>query len=521
METLESYVREQWQAGDDPVSTLVNPASGQPIALTSTQGIDEGALLDFARHRGGAGLRAMTFAERGTALMALSRKLHDAREELIEASVVNAGTTRSDAKFDIDGATGTLAYYGRLGQRLGDRTVLLDGEGEQLTRSSRYYGFHIQTPRPGVAVHINAFNFPAWGLAEKAAVAFLAGMPVVTKPATATALTAHRVAKHVVAAGVLPPGAFQFVCGSVGSLLDRLVLHDVLAFTGSSETAAKLRRLEAVIDGSVRLNVEADSLNASVLGADVEPDSETYRMFVRDCAREITQKTGQKCTAVRRIFVPAASVDRVEEDLREVLMAVTVGDPALSEVNMGPLATARQLEDVRAGVQRLRASGARSVSGSATTVDRVGGAEGGFFVAPLLLRADEPGEASAVHEHEVFGPVATLMAYDGVDEVVRWVALGRGGLVTSLYSDDPDVVRSVALGLAPLHGRVFVGSRKIADQAPPPGAVLASCVHGGPGRAGGGEELGGLRGLSFYLQRTVLQGDRALLERVLSAPVGA
>jgi oxepin-CoA hydrolase/3-oxo-5,6-dehydrosuberyl-CoA semialdehyde dehydrogenase len=374
----------------------------------------------------------------------------------------------------------------------------------------------VRVPRRGAAVHVNAFNFPAWGLAEKAAVALLAGMPVVSKPATSTALLAYRVMQVLVKENVLPEGALQLVCGSPGDMLSHLGAEDVLAFTGSGSTGALLRKLESVVLRSVRVNVEADSLNAAVLGTDVEPGSDTYLMFVRDVAKEITQKTGQKCTATRRIFVPPALVDRVIEDLSEQLSRIKVGDPALEDVRMGPLATAQQLRDVRAGIERLVSGGARVAYGSATEVSTIGAdAKKGFFIGPMLLRADAPRDARAVHEHEVFGPVATVMPYESPEDAVSLVSLGEGGLVSSVYSDDRKLLETVVLGIAPYHGRVLVGSKKVADQAIAPGMVLPSCVHGGPGRAGGGEELGGERGLAFYTQRTAIQGDRALLDRIL------
>jgi oxepin-CoA hydrolase/3-oxo-5,6-dehydrosuberyl-CoA semialdehyde dehydrogenase len=458
----------------------------------------------------------MTFAERGAMLKAMSKALHEAREELIAASMANAGTPRGDSKFDIDGATGTLAYYASLGKRLGDRRVLVEGPGEQLTRSARFWGHHIKLPRRGVAVHINAFNFPAWGLGEKAAVALLAGVPVVTKPATATALLAFRCMEVLVESGVLPAGALQFVAGSAGDMLDHMTGQDVLAFTGSGETGAMLRGFERVVGKSVRINVEADSLNSAILAPDVEAGSDAYLMFIRDTAREMTQKTGQKCTAVRRIFVPSGMVDRVTEDLGEQLSLVKIGMPSAEGARMGSLASEQQYQDVIQGLAELQESGAAVAWGSATDINVLGRkADEGYFVGPVLLRHDDPANASLVHSKEVFGPIATLLPYSDMAEVAGWVALGEGTLLTSLYTDDRKGLGEMIAELAPHTGRLLIGSRKIADQAISPGMVLPSCVHGGPGRAGGGEELGGLRGLDFYMQRTSVQGDRALLDRTL------
>ena len=517
MITLESYLGGAWVKGNGAATKLLSPVTEETLAETSTGGLDMGAALAHARTVGGPALRAMTFAERGAMIKALQKALSAQRDALLDCSVSTCGTTRSDAKFDVDGAIGTLAYYAELGAKLGATRVLPE-PAEQLTKSARFFGQHVWTSREGVAVHVNAFNFPAWGLAEKLAVSLLAGVPVISKPATSTALLAYRIAQALVGANVLPNGAFSFVAGSTGDLLDQLGPQDVLAFTGSADTAAKLRRTRGAIERSVRVNVEADSLNSAVLGSDVEPGSELYAAFMRDVAREMTQKTGQKCTATRRIFVPAAVIDRVQEDLAAQLATIKVGDPANDEVRMGPLATKQQLDDFRAGIAKLVASGARVVHGSATECATVGVPAGkGYFVSPMLLCADAPSAALAVHAHEVFGPSATLMPYTEASELVKLVAMGEGGLVASVYSDDRALLETVLLGIAPWHGRLLVSSSKVADQAIPPGMVLPSCVHGGPGRAGGGEELGGERGLRFYMQRTAIQGDRALLDKLFGA----
>ncbi|MBW2460193.1 MAG: 3,4-dehydroadipyl-CoA semialdehyde dehydrogenase, partial [Deltaproteobacteria bacterium] len=426
---LESYLNGEWKAGTGKKATLKNPATGEAVAETSTSGLDFAAALTYARDVGGPALRAMTFAERGAMLKEMSKALHEVRDELIEASIINAGTTLSDSKFDIDGATGTLAYYAGVGKRLGDRTYLVEGEGEQLTRGARFWGHHLRVPRRGVALHINAFNFPAWGLAEKAACALLAGMPVVTKPATSTILPAYRLMKTLVDAKVLPDGALSFVCGSAGDLVTHLGPQDVLAFTGSGDTGAMLRRMDNVIERSVRVNVEADSLNAMVLGEDVEAGSDTYQMFIRHASREITQKTGQKCTATRRVFVPEAIIDRVIEDLGEALSVVTVGNPHLDEVRMGPLSNEQQHRDVRAGMAKLIESGCKVVWGDPEKVELIDAdADRGCFVGPVLLRNDATGDSTLVHELEVFGPVSTIMPYASLDEGISLVARGEGGL---------------------------------------------------------------------------------------------
>jgi len=515
METLESFIAGTWVAGQGEGATLHNPTTEATLARASTAGIDFAAALDHARRIGGARLRAMTFSERGAMLRALSRAIHAGRDPLIAVAIANGGNTRGDAKFDIDGAAGTLAAYADLGESLGAARWIVDGDGIQLGRSPAFIGRHVLVPRAGVAVHVNAFNFPAWGLAEKAAVAWLAGMPVVSKPATSTGLVAARLVKLLLDSGALPEGALTFVAGPVGDLISHLGSQDVIAFTGSSDTGARIRAMPNVIANAVRLNIEADSLNAAVLGPDVDASSETYALFIKDVFRDMTQKAGQKCTAIRRILVPEAMRAQVRDDLAARLRDLVVGDPALDAVRMGPLATAQQLRDVRAGVERLAAR-ARIVLG-ATEVALQGVEPGrGWFMGPVLLEVQKGEDAPDVHRHEVFGPVATVLGYDGTaGAAVAQVARGDGGLVSSVYSDDRAFTGEMLFGLAPLHGRLMLGSKKIAEHSTGPGTVLPQLVHGGPGRAGGGEELGGVRGLSLYLQRTAVQGARATLDALL------
>jgi oxepin-CoA hydrolase/3-oxo-5,6-dehydrosuberyl-CoA semialdehyde dehydrogenase len=389
----------------------------------------------------------------------------------------------------------------------------------QLGRSARFHGQHFLAPRDGVAVHVNAFNFPAWGFAEKAACALLAGMPVVTKPATSTALVAYRVVELLVDAKVLPDGALTFLCGSAGDLLSHVGGQDAVAFTGSSDTGATLRGGDAVVHRSAHFNVEADSLNAAVLCADVERGSPSWDLFLADVARDMTQKAGQKCTAIRRVLVPEARAAEAAEDLCERLAAVKVGDPSREEVTMGPLATKQQRDDVRAGIARLAAE-SESLFGGDGTVSAIGAPpDKGFFVGPVLLKARDPGRAQAVHAHEVFGPVATLLTYDGSPRAAAdLVRRGGGTLVTSIYGDDRAQVAELVGRIAPYTGRLLLGSAKIAGQSTPPGMVLPQLVHGGPGRAGGGEELGGPRGLAFYLQRVAVQGDKPVLDQLAAKP---
>jgi oxepin-CoA hydrolase/3-oxo-5,6-dehydrosuberyl-CoA semialdehyde dehydrogenase len=518
MHTLENFVQGRWQPGTGTLATLVNPTTGEPVARCGTGGVDMRAALAYAREVGGPALRRLTFAQRGAMLLAASKAIHAQRDQLLELATLNGGNTRKDAKFDVDGATGTLAAYAEWGAKLGETHVMLDGEGLQLGRSPRLWGQHVLLPRRGAAVHVNAFNFPAWGLAEKAATAWLAGMPVVTKPATATALVAERVVRILVDAKVLPDGALSLLCGSAGDLLEHLGTQDVLAFTGSADTGYVLRSKERLLRRSVRVNVEADSLNSAVLAPDVGPGGETWNLFLRDVLTDMTQKAGQKCTAIRRILVPADRVADVEAELVERLKAVVVGDPADEKVQMGPLATASQLADAKAGVEKL-ARECDVLFGSTNEPALVGTAAGkGFFFGPVLLKARDASAASVVHEHEVFGPVSTLLAYDGTPAAAAaLVRKGEGSLVAGVYSDDRDYVREIVAEIGPWHGRLYLGSEHMAPYSPGPGTALPGTVHGGPGRAGGGEELGMFRGMALYQQRTALEGDRAVIDRLFGS----
>jgi oxepin-CoA hydrolase/3-oxo-5,6-dehydrosuberyl-CoA semialdehyde dehydrogenase len=508
MITLESYVLGRWQAGRGEPQLLCDPTTEEPIAAASSEGIDLARALAFARDTGGPALRALGFQGRAELLLALSKAIHAHRDELLELSLRNAGTTRGDAKFDVDGATGTLAAYAQFGRELGARPYSSDGGPVQLGRTPRFSGQHILVPRLGVAVHVNAFNFPAWNQCEKMACALLAGMPVLEKPGTPTALVAWRVAKVLVDSRLLPEGAFQFLCGGARDLLDHLGPQDVVAFTGSSATGERIRGHRAVLRHNLRVNIEADSLNAAVLAPDVARESETYGQFLANVETDVVQKSGQKCTAVRRILVPRERVGEVGEDLVARLGKVQVGDPRSHETRMGPLASAAQLADVRAGIARL-AREAELLCGGPGPVHKQG-----YFVAPTLFVARDAA-APVFHELEVFGPVATLLPYSGrAEDAIALVNQGGGCLVTSLYSDDKAWSDAVVLGIAPWHGRVWVGSERTAGQALAPGTVLPASLHGGPGRAGGGAELGGLRGLEPYFQRTAVQGFQGFLEKL-------
>jgi oxepin-CoA hydrolase/3-oxo-5,6-dehydrosuberyl-CoA semialdehyde dehydrogenase len=511
MRTLSSYLGGRWIEGSGAPQTLVNPATEEPLAQVSGDGLDVAAALTHARLKGGPALRGLSFAERGALLRDMSKAMQAHRDELLDLAVANGGNTRSDAKFDVDGAIFTLQTYSELGEKLGSARFLVDGEGVQLGRSPRFHGQHICVPRHGVAVQINAFNFPAWGFAEKAACALLAGMPVLSKPATSSAMVAHRVMEILVEKKILPEGSLSLLAGGHGELPALLGAQDVLAFTGSGDTGARIRALRNVLIESVRVNVEADSLNAAVLGPDAEPGGDMYETFLKDVLRDMTQKAGQKCTAIRRVLVPESRAATVRDDLAEGLKAVRVGDPALEETRMGPLATAAQLADVREGVGKLAAEG-KAAFGSAAPFQGKG-----FFVSPVLMEFAKDALATPVHAREVFGPVASLLPYSGKGaDAAAIVARGSGGLVSSVYSEDADFLEEIVAGTAPYHGRIFLGHPKI-EMSPGPGTVLPQLVHGGPGRAGGGEELGGMRGLAFYMQRVALEGSRPVIQKLIGA----
>ncbi|MFY9343412.1 MAG: 3,4-dehydroadipyl-CoA semialdehyde dehydrogenase [Planctomycetota bacterium] len=514
MITLQSHVQGRWIAGTGDAKSLHDPATEAVLGEVRAFGIDFAATLAHARDVGGPALRALTFPQRGELLKALAAKLHEHRDELLDIATKNGGNTRGDGKFDLDGCTGTLAFYAQLGASLPATRHLVDGDGAQLGRTPRFWGQHILTSRPGVAVHINAFNFPAWGMGEKMACALLAGVPVIEKAGTPSALLAHRIAQIVVDSRILPEGAFQFLAGSVAGLLDLLGPMDAVAFTGSSVTGALIRGNKNLVARNVRVNIEADSINPAVLGPDVEAGSDTFEQFLANVTTDMTQKAGQKCTAVRRILVPHDKVGEVEQALGERLRAVKVGNPADGDVRMGPVASAEQLRDVRAGIEKLAAVSEVVLGGPQAIAPK------GYFVTPTLLRA-RSADAAVLHELEVFGPCATVLPYGGgVDEAVALCNRGGGGLVASAYSDDRAFVEALVAGIAPWHGRIWLGSEKTHGQALGPGAVLPATVHGGPGRAGGGEELGGLRGLAPYLQRTAVQGDRAVVDRAFGKGQG-
>jgi len=512
MTVLRSYVSGAWTEPADGGRPVLDAVTGEEVARVSSAGIDLAAALDYGRIAGGPALRELTFHQRAALLKSLGQLLREHRQELYALSA-RTGATLGDARFDVDGGIGVLlSYASRAKRELPNDTVLAEGAVEPLGKGGTFVGQHILTPRHGVAVQINAFNFPVWGPLEKFAPAFVAGVPSLVKPATQTAYLTARLVELIVASGLLPDGTIQLVCGSIGGLFDHLGEQDLVSFTGSAATARQLRAHPAIVERSIRFNAEADSLNCSILGPGSGPGTPEFDLYIGQLVTEMTVKAGQKCTAIRRALVPAALADQVAEAARERLAAVVVGNPAEEGVRMGALAGLEQREEVRRSVKALLSAG-RIVSGDPDHVDVVGAsAERGAFMAPLLLQTDEA-DRPEPHQVEAFGPVSTIIGYQDTAQVIELAARGRGSLAGSVVTADVAFARDVVLGLAPWHGRLLVLDREDGAESTGHGSPLPMLVHGGPGRAGGGEEMGGVRGVLHHMQRTAVQAS----PRVLSA----
>ena len=512
--TLQSHIAGQW-LGQQAGQTLHSAINGKPVATTHAEAIDFGQAVDHARRRGVPALMAMDFQERAQRLKVLAKVLMDRKEELYAISA-HTGATRADSWIDIEGGAGTLFAYAAIGSNeLPSGNLVHEGPAMVLGKKGGFSGTHILVPRGGVAVHINAFNFPVWGLLEKFAPSFLAGMPCIGKPATATSYLTEAAVRIMLSSGLLPEGSLQLVIGGTGDLLDHLLGSDVVTFTGSADTAAKLRIHPGLVRHSVPFNAEADSLNCAILASDVSPDDEEFDLFIKEVAREMTVKAGQKCTAIRRILVPRRHLDAVTERLRARLAKVVVGDPAVEGVRMGALASHAQQHDVADKVALLRASGAEQVWGAQDGFQPQGQdvAQGAFF-APTLLSCAKPFDNDAVHDVEAFGPVSTLMPFDDIDQALALAARGQGSLVATLVTRDPQLAARVIPAAAASHGRLLILDRESAVESTGHGSPLPSLKHGGPGRAGGGEELGGLRAVKHYLQRAAVQGSPTMLAAV-------
>lgn len=502
---LGSYVLGQWAVPSANLSEIPSAIDGRIVAKAGPSGIDATKIADYARHTGGPALRALTFHQRADLLKALASYLNERKGELY-ALAVDTGATRRDNAIDIEGGIGTLFAYASRGRReLPSERFIIDGAAESLSKSGGFVGAHILTPREGVAVHINAFNFPVWGTLEKLAPALLGGAPVITKAATATAYVTEAMMRMVAESNILPEGAVQFLSGPVGDLLDHLTGQDIVCFTGSIETSEKLRNHPSISRNAVRFVSERDSLNAAVLGADAAAGSPEFDLFIKEVVREMTAKAGQKCTAIRRIFVPKAIEGAVADALKARLASVKLGDPRNDETQMGALVSRAQRKSVQENVAQI-AKEAEIVFGDAKDVSP-DGLNDGAFLAPVLLRCAAPKRAKLAHTVEAFGPVATLMPYENVDEAIALIAKGEGSLVASIFTYDPEIARAFVFGMAPYHGRLLIVDRDCGKESTGHGSPLPGLVHGGPGRAGGSEELGGIRGVHHYLQRTALQGS--------------
>ena len=511
---LQSYAQGHWVTGTGPPIELFHAVTGERIAEATSEGLDFKGMLEYARSVGGPKLRAMTFHQRARMLKAMAQHLMEHKEGLYQVST-GTGATKADSWIDIEGGIGTFFVYASQGRReFPDETFYIDGPVERISKGGTFLGRHLCVPLEGVAVHINAFNFPCWGMLEKLAPTFLAGMPAIVKPATVTSFLAEGLARTMLDAGILPEGALQIICGGVGDLLDHLTSQDVVTFTGSAATGRKLKSHPRVISESVRFNLEADSLNYCILGPDAAPGSEEFDLFVKEVAKEMTVKAGQKCTAIRRTIVPEGMTDDVVRALSKRLAGATLGDPSVEGVRMGPLAGRAQVSEVSGSANRIAASCER-VYGDPERFEVVGAdpAKGAFFPS-LLYYCDAPFRKAEPHDVEAFGPVNTVMPYRALDEAIALARLGRGSLCGSVVTADESVARDVVLGTAAYHGRLMVLNRHNAKESTGHGSPLPHLIHGGPGRAGGGEEMGGVRGVLHFMQRSAIQGTPATLTAV-------
>jgi oxepin-CoA hydrolase/3-oxo-5,6-dehydrosuberyl-CoA semialdehyde dehydrogenase len=516
MGIIQSFAENRWHTARGGLEPVHSAITGAVVAELGSDGLDFGAMVAYARRVGGPKLRAMTFHERAAMLKELAQAIMARKEELYAVAVAT-GATRADNWIDIEGGAGTLFSFASKGRReLPNDRILIDGDPEILGKAGSFIGQHVYTPLQGVAVHINAFNFPVWGMLEKLGPTLLAGMPAIVKPAQQTGYVAEACVRMMVETGLLPDGAIQLVSGRAGDLLDHLGGQDVIAFTGSARTAELLQRHPVVAREAVRFTAERDSLNASILGPDAAPDSPEFDLFVKEVAKEMTVKAGQKCTAIRRAMVPAHLIDAVQDALSARLAKTVIGDPAVEGVRMGALVSRTQLADVRATVAELSRA-APIVFGDPDRVDAVGeGVANGAFISPILLRADDPWQADAIHEVEAFGPVSTLMPYRDLADAIALANHGKGSLVVSAFTHDPDAARELVLGAASFHGRMVFIDRDCAKESTGHGSPLPVLTHGGPGRAGGGEELGGIRAVKHFMQRTALQGSPRILTRIVN-----
>jgi oxepin-CoA hydrolase/3-oxo-5,6-dehydrosuberyl-CoA semialdehyde dehydrogenase len=513
MHKLSNYVAGHWIEGGGDGQILTHAVNGNPIYEATTKGIDFGKMVEYARKTGNPALRKMTFQERGLMLKALAMHLLEHLEKFYSISY-QTGATRADSWIDIEGGIGNLFSYASLRRKFPNESFCTDGEAMNLSKGTHFIGQHILVPKEGVAVHINAFNFPVWGMLEKLAVNLLAGVPAIIKPATITSYLTESVVRDIIASGILPNGSIQLICGSAGDLLDHLNSQDIVTFTGSALTGHLLKSHPVIQRENVPFNMEADSLNCIVLGADIEPGMPEWDIFIKEIRKEMTVKAGQKCTAIRRIFVPESKLEEVQKSLSNVLAQTTIGNPALEKVRMGPLAAEGQRIEVKGQVRKLLAV-SQLIYGSLDSVELLDAdVKKGAFVSPMLLLNEHPLVSEESHNIEAFGPVSTLMPYKNSEEAVFLSKKGKGSLCTTIVTADYQSAKEYVLGAASYHGRILILDRHSAKESTGHGSPLPLLVHGGPGRAGAGEEMGGIRGIKHYMQRVALQGSPSAITKI-------
>ena len=512
MQQLQNFALGQWVSGSGKGTELFDAVNGELVAVADSSGLDFGAMLNYGRETGGPALRKMTFQERGRMLKALAMYLTE-RKAAYYAVSVKTGATKIDSWIDIDGGIGNLFAYASLRKQFPDSSFYVDGELAKLSKEGTFIGHHIMVPKEGVALHINAFNFPVWGMLEKIAVSLLAGVPAVVKPATLTSYVTEVVVRDIHASGILPEGALQLICGSANGIFDHLEMQDVVTFTGSASTGKMLKSHPRLVDQAIPFTMEADSLNAAILGLDAAPGTEEFDLFVKEVRKEITVKCGQKCTAVRRILVPEKYLSDVQEALVKALGQTAIGDPRNEKVRMGSLAGKAQREDVLAALNELKKESEVVFGNDALNLIEAEDSKGAFM-SPTLLLNDKPFEKLSSHNVEAFGPISTLMPYSTTEEAVAISKLGKGSLVCSITTNDTSIARDFVLNAASHHGRILVLNRASAKESTGHGSPMPMLVHGGPGRAGGGEEMGGKRGVMHYLQRTAIQGSPTMLTAI-------
>lgn len=513
MKKINNFIAGEWVNGSGNEQTLYHAISGEPFATACSGGLDFKGMLEYGRNTGNPALRKLTFHERGRMMRALALYLTDRKEKYYDISYAT-GATRGDSWIDIEGGFGNLFGYASLRRKLPDMPYTYDGESHTLSKTGSFMGHHLLIPKEGVAVHINAYNFPVWGMLEKCAVNWLAGVPAIVKPATVTCFLTEAVVHDIINSGILPDGALQLICGSAGDLLNHVGSQDVVTFTGSATTGLMLKSNKNILANSVPFNMEADSLNCIVLGEDVTPNMPEWDIFVKEVRKEMTVKAGQKCTAIRRIFVPAAKMEDMQIALGKALAQTTLGNPLNSTVRMGSLAGKTQRVEVMEQVQKLLAV-SHIVYGSLDSVELIDAQwDAGSFMSPLLLCNERPFDTEIVHDIEPFGPVSTLMPYNGMEEAIELSRKGKGSLVSSIVTASPKLATEYVIGAGPWHGRILVLNAQCAKESTGHGSPLPLLVHGGPGRAGGGEEMGGLRGIRHYMQRVAIQGSPDMITAI-------